>query len=62
MPKPSKFFTVRSPKTSVATQLTIETLAPKSAAITAWFAPLPPKPMLNERPQMVSPGVGNLSR
>ena len=37
------------------------TLAPSRAAATAWFAPLPPKPIRNSVPTSVSPSPGRRS-
>ena len=53
-----KFVRVVSPNTSSPRVFTIETVAPKRLAITAWLAPLPPKPNANESPITVSPACG----
>ena len=42
------------------TLATIAVLAPNLADITHWLAPLPPKPIKNLLPWIVSPGLGSL--
>ena len=47
----------------IINELTLQTMAvfaPSLAAITHWFAPFPPNPLLNLLPWMVSPGLGSL--
>ncbi len=61
IPKDARFASVISPKTSFPTEPTKLTRAPRSAHITAWFAPLPPKPSDEERPTTVSPARGSSS-
>lgn len=43
----------------VLTLATIAVLAPSRAAMTHWFAPLPPKPIKNLSPWTVSPALGS---
>ena len=52
---------VSPPYPSSPTVLTIATRAPRRAAATAWFAPLPPKPDRNPVPTRVSPASGRRS-
>jgi len=58
IPSSTKLPTVIPPKTSSPTALTIATLAPRSRAITAWFAPFPPNPIRKSSPMTVSPAAG----
>ena len=61
MPRDAKLSIFAGPKRSSPTRATMATCAPHKRAATAWLAPLPPKPRLNSRPKMVSPGRGNWS-
>ncbi len=58
IPSDSKLRTVMSPNTSSPSALTIATSAPRSRAITAWLAPLPPNPSWKSSPWIVSPAPG----
>src|SRR5258708_6442239 len=48
----------RSPKVSLPSLQMNATLAPRRAAATAWFEPLPPGPILKSEPITVSPQAG----
>ena len=50
-----------SPKASAPTAVNSVTRAPRRRAATAWFDPLPPWPVLKERPMTVSPASGTRS-
>src|SRR4051794_23242344 len=61
---PSAARPVRKPSANASspTRPTMVTAAPSRAAITAWFAPLPPEPICSDRPASVSPGRGKRSQ
>ena len=61
IPNEFRFSRVIWPNVSWPRQPTKRTDAPSSAHITAWFAPLPPKPSENASPITVSPASGNRS-
>ena len=48
-----------SPKISLPTLQMNLTFPPRRCAATAWFAPLPPAPIVNTPPSTVSPGRGS---
>src|SRR5256714_3873591 len=58
MPSPAYVRRARSPKASRPSLQTKLTFAPRRAAATAWFDPLPPGPRRNSEPRTVSPHDG----
>ena len=56
-PKDAKLPSVDAPSESAPTLATMDTRLPRSAAATAWFAPLPPKSCSKREPSSVSPGL-----
>ena len=56
-----KFCRLSSPKPSLPIPVIIVTRAPVRAAITAWFAPFPPNPVVKLSPNRVSPAAGKTS-
>ncbi len=60
MPSFARLAAAWSPKASCPSLTTIVTSASNRAAATAWFAPLPPGPVMNGPPRMVSPLTGIL--
>ena len=60
-PSSSQSARAPAPKASAPTAVKSVTRAPRRRAATAWFDPLPPWPVLNERPITVSPASGTRS-
>ena len=60
-PSCCKIFKAASPLASSPTAPIIATCAPKRAAATAWFEPLPPKAVVKVCPNKVSPTLGKRS-
>ena len=58
IPRLAKFARASAPNASSPTHATIITSLPRSAAATAWFAPLPPGAMAKRSPSSVSPRSG----